>query len=38
MNKKYGFFNFLIDLFLIFITCGVWLIWLIIKFLRSNTR
>lgn len=37
-KKRYGFWHFMWDLFLIHITGGLWLLWLIIKFLRSNTR
>lgn len=37
MKKKYGFWNFVIDMFLGFITGGIWFIWLIVKFLRKNS-
>jgi len=30
-SRNYGFFSFLFDLFMIFITCGLWLIWVIIR-------
>lgn len=33
--KKYGFWNFILDLFLICITGGIWGIWMIFKFIRS---
>jgi hypothetical protein len=36
MNKKYGFMHALLDLFLIVITSGLWLIWLIVKYLRTH--
>jgi hypothetical protein len=36
MNKKYGLMHALLDLFLIGITGGLWLIYLIIKFLRTH--
>lgn len=35
-TKKYGLGRFLFDLFMIAITGGLWLIWMIFKFLRSN--
>lgn len=33
--KKYGFWRFILDLFLIFLTGGLWLIWMVFKFIRS---
>lgn len=36
MNKKYGFWNAVFDIFMTFITSGLWLIWLIIKYLRTH--
>jgi len=36
--RRYGFFSLLLDFILVFATGGLWLIWIIIKFLRSNTR
>lgn len=35
MNKKYGIGSLLLDLFLIWITGGLWLLVLLVKFLRS---
>jgi hypothetical protein len=34
--KRYGFLHFLVDLFLIVITGGIWAIWLIIKYVRTH--
>lgn len=36
MRKKYGFIHLLFDLFLVCITGGLWLFWLLIKFLRNG--
>lgn len=35
MSKKYGFGNLLMDLFLIWITGGLWLLVLLVKYLRK---
>lgn len=35
-NKKYGCFGALFDVFMIFATGGLWLIWILIKFLRTH--
>lgn len=37
MKKKYGFFNFLLDLILIGLTGGLWLVWIVLRFLRRNS-
>lgn len=37
-KKRYGFWHFMLDLFLINITGGLWFLWILIRFLRSNTR
>lgn len=37
MKKKYGFFNFLLDLVLTGLTGGLWLIWILFRFLRRNS-
>lgn len=37
MKKKYGFGSLLLDLFLTFITGGLWLIVIVVKFLRTNS-
>lgn len=34
--RKYTFWNFLVDLALTFITGGLWLIWIVFRFLRSK--
>lgn len=34
-KKKYGFFRLLLDLILTLLTGGLWLLWLIIRFLRN---
>lgn len=34
---RYGFLNFLFDCFMVFITCGFWLIWIFVREFR-NTR
>lgn len=35
-KKKYGPGRFLFDLFMTAITGGLWLIWIVFKFLRTN--
>ena len=37
-KKKYGVFNFLLDLFLTAITGGLWLVWLLFKLIRTNIK
>ena len=37
MKKKYGIFNFLLDLVLTGLTGGLWLIWIVFRFLRRNS-
>lgn len=34
--KKYGCGMILFDLFMTFITAGLWLVWLLIKYLRTH--
>jgi hypothetical protein len=36
--KRYGFFSFLFDCFMVFITSGFWLIWIFIREMRGNRR
>ncbi len=36
--KKYGFGSILFDIFMVVITGGLWLIWIAIKFLRTNSK
>jgi hypothetical protein len=35
-RKKYGLFNFLFDLFMCFITGGLWLIWIFVREMRNR--
>ena len=37
MKKKYGILNFLLDLVLTGLTGGLWLIWIVFRFLRKNS-
>ncbi len=37
-RKKYGFGRLMLDVVLTFLTGGLWLIWIAIRFMRSNTR
>lgn len=37
MKKKYGILNFLLDLVLTGFTGGLWLIWIVFRFLRRNS-
>lgn len=34
--KKYGLLHALFDVFMIFITGGLWLIWIFVKYLRTH--
>lgn len=36
--KKYTTANLIVDLLLTLLTGGLWLIWILIRFLRSNTQ
>ena len=36
MNKHYGCLNMLFDIFMTVITSGLWLIWVLIKYLRTH--
>lgn len=36
MKKKYTFWHGLLDVILVFATGGLWLIWILIKFLRTH--
>lgn len=36
-EKKVGFWTILWNLFLVSITGGVWLVWLLIKYLKKNS-
>lgn len=35
-RKKYGIFNFLIDLILVCLTGGLWLIWIFVREMRNR--
>lgn len=35
-RKKYGFMNFVLDVFLVVITSGLWLIWIFVREMRNN--
>lgn len=37
-EKRYGFWHFMGDLFLIYITGGLWGLYLLLRHLRSKTR
>jgi hypothetical protein len=34
--RNYGFFNFLWDCFMTVATCGLWLIWIFVREMRSQ--
>lgn len=36
--KSYSFGSMVLDVILTFLTGGLWLIWILIRFLRSNTK
>lgn len=36
MRNKYGFLNFLGDIFMVFITGGFWLIWIFAREMRNR--
>lgn len=36
MQNKYGLFSFLLDAFLVILTGGLWLIWIIIREIRRG--
>lgn len=35
-KKHYGFFRFLWDVLLVFLTCGIWLIWIFVREMRKR--
>lgn len=37
-QKKYGFWGFLGDVFMTFVTCGLWLIWIFVREMRKQSR
>lgn len=36
-QKKYGFFKFLLDVFMVFLTYGLWLIWIFVREMRNRS-
>lgn len=36
MKKKYTFGHFLVDLFLVFLTGGLWFLWILFRAIRSK--
>lgn len=36
MTKKYGFLHHLFDFVMVMITGGLWLVWIIIRYLRTK--
>lgn len=37
IKKHYGFIHLVFDLFMTIVTGGLWLVWLLIKFLRNGS-
>lgn len=37
-RKRYGFFSFVFDVIMTFITGGIWLIWIFVREMRGNRR
>lgn len=37
-KKSYGLFSLILDMALICLTGGLWFIWIIVRYLRSNTN
>lgn len=35
-QKQYGFFNFIWDVFMVFLTWGLWLIWIFVREMRKS--
>jgi len=35
-QKRYGFFKFLGDVFMVFLTWGLWLIWIFVREMRNR--
>lgn len=38
MNKRYSVGDFLLDVILTFVTGGIWFVWILFRFIRSNTK
>lgn len=37
MKKKRGFWGLLLDFILVIMTGGLWLVWIVIRYLRANS-
>lgn len=37
-ERRYGFFHFLWDSFMVLLTWGLWLIWIFVREMRKNNR
>jgi len=35
-KKRYGFFNFVFDCFMVLLTWGLWLIWIFVREMRKS--
>jgi len=35
-QKQYGFWSFIGDIFMLFLTCGLWLIWIFVREMRRR--
>ena len=35
-RRRYGFFSFIFDIFMIVITCGLWIIWIFVREMRNR--
>ena len=38
MQKRYGFWNFVLDAFMSLVTGGIWLIWIFVREIRGARR
>jgi len=34
--RKYGIFNFALDVFMVMVTCGAWVIWIFVREMRRE--
>jgi hypothetical protein len=37
-RDSYGFFKFIGDIFMVFLTCGLWLIWIFVREMRKRSQ
>jgi hypothetical protein len=37
-QSSYGFFKFIGDCFMVFLTCGLWLIWIFVREMRKKSQ